>query len=76
MNMVINMYEWKKTDPRLDINKRSRIVILRPDGEIGAAYVDTKEVCCILTSFKDYKHIGIDDKWDPSWYWIFTPNKD
>ena len=68
---------WKATDPRIDINKRAFIVILRPSllggWTAGTAYVDTKEVYTICTSFKDYQVIGADENWDPDWKWAFGP---
>lgn len=70
---------WKNTDPRLNINKRADIVILRPglQGQhiAGTGYVDTKDGWHICTSFDDYKHISADDKWDPIWQWIHGPEK-
>jgi hypothetical protein len=73
--------EWKNTDPRYDINKRAKIIILRPSEfghnrkEVALANVDTKEVWCIFTDFYNTSCISADDKWDDSWFWIFAPNE-
>lgn len=67
---------WKKTDPRLDINKRADIVILRPgcNGMMaGTAHVDTKSGWNIFTSFDDYRLIAADAEWDQDWQWTFAP---
>jgi len=70
---------WKNIDPRLCIDKRADIVILRPSlnghGQrtAGTGQVDTKEVWCISTSFDDYSLIGVGDDWNPDWYWAFGP---
>ncbi len=68
--------EWKNTDPRYDINKRATIVILRKtiDGDSACiAFVDTKEEWSIY-SHKDNLYLGVDDNWDPNWYWVWFPN--
>lgn len=68
---------WKATDPRIDINKRASIVILRPTligGWVaGTAFVDTKEGYSIRTSFEDHRVIGADENWDLDWRWAFQP---
>lgn len=69
------MYSWKNTDPRLDINKRAYIVIIRPVMDICTAHVDTKEVYCIFTDFDDCKVIGEKSKWNQDWQWIWGPHK-
>lgn len=68
------MYEWRSTDPRIDIYKRADIVIIRPDGSISKAHVDTKEVYCIFTDFSDYRSICENKNWDSSWKWIYGPH--
>jgi hypothetical protein len=71
---------WKNTDPRLDINKRANIVILRPALEgknkyiAGTGQVDTKTGWNIFTSFDDYKLIDVDSEWCSLWHWSFTPH--
>lgn len=73
--------EWKNTDPRLDINKRAQIVILRPSEKghffyaAGVGYVETKDVYCIFTDFGDHRLIHADQEWDSSWKWIFAPKE-
>lgn len=72
------MFEWKNTDPRLDINKRDQIVILRPNLngykiDTGYGWVDTKEGWLITTTFENKHCIGVEDDWDDSWFWIFAP---
>jgi len=70
--------EWKSTDPRIDINKRGDIVILRPSArgfiyDAGMGQVDSKETYCIFTTFEDHRHISADDEWDSSWLWHRSP---
>lgn len=76
---------WLNTDPRISINKRADIIILRPacpgPGEyfVGGKYmagtgqVETKHGWYIHTSFAD--HHGVDD-WDPTWLWTWAPRSD
>ena len=70
---------WKNTDPRYDIGKRARIIILRPDKignghfESSIADVDTKEGWNIFTDFEDCKLIDVDTNWDSAWWWTFAP---
>lgn len=71
---------WRNTDPRELINKRARILILRPSEfggkryRVGLADVDTKEVYNIFTDFDDYRSINADMKWDPLWWWAWAPD--
>ena len=71
---------WSNTDPREVINKRARIIILRPS-ESGfghyrssVADVHTKEVYNIFTDFEDYQVINADMEWDPIWWCDFAPD--
>jgi len=72
---------WNSTDPRLTINKWANIVILRPDPSkaakwiSGTGHVDTKNGWNILTTFDDHSLIDVDDKWDPSWFWVLAPEE-
>jgi hypothetical protein len=74
-------YSWKNTDPRIDIYKRARIVILRPSLlgggilEAGVGQVETKNGYSILTDFENHSWVSEDEKWDEAWYWIRTPDK-
>ena len=70
--------KWQNTDPRDSINKRARIIIVRPNTqgageELGQGWVDTKEGWYIHTTFEGHSSISADDKWDPIWRWIFWP---
>jgi len=73
-------WKWQNTDPRDAINKRARIIIVRPNTqgnhgeELGQGWVDTKEGWHIHTTFADHPSIHADDKWDPIWRWIFWPD--
>lgn len=73
---------WSSTDPRLDINKRAFIVILRPSltghghKMAGVGQVETKNGWSIYTSFDDYKYINADAAWNPDWQWAFQPRVD
>lgn len=68
-------HRWFNSDPRLSINKRANIVILRPPHGIhqpvGTGHVDSKETFCIFTSFDDHSCIHADQDWDQDWYWTF-----
>jgi len=70
---------WRRGDPRLSINKRAYIIILRPSmsghgyWNTGTAFVDTKEGWYIHTSFDDYRSI---EKWDSDWAWTWAPKSD
>ncbi len=66
---------WRKGDPRIEINKRADIVIVRPGingREAGMAQVETHQGWYIFTDFEGYK--GIDD-WPEDWWWTFAPEK-
>ena len=70
--------QWKRTDPRLAINKRAEIVILRPavSGGFWAAgmgSVETKNAYSVLTSFDDHPLVGEDEEWDIDWRWSLAP---
>jgi hypothetical protein len=69
--------EWKKTDPRLSINKRANIVVVRPScsgTEAVCGNVETKHVYCIwLDQPEDRNFIRADDEWPEDWWWTFTP---
>jgi hypothetical protein len=73
-------WKWQNTDPRDSVNKRARIIIVRPSTqgnhgeELGQGWVDTKDGWYIHTTFADHKSISADDKWDPIWRWIFWPD--
>ena len=64
---------WRIEDPRHFINKRRRIIIVKPPGIISFGYVDTKEGWDIFTNFEGYKNISAHDKWDITWQWIDAP---
>jgi hypothetical protein len=71
---------WKNTDPRVDIYKWARIVILRPSllgfGNMiaGIGEVETKNTWTIFTSFSDRRsYIDADTKWNEDWYWARAP---
>ena len=70
-------YSWKKTDPRESINKRARIVILRPTAtsslEAGIGYVDNKDTFCIFTAFENHSLVNENEKWDETWLWTWAP---
>jgi hypothetical protein len=68
------MYEWRNTDPRIDIYKRADIIIIRPDGTLCKAQVATKHVYCVFTNFSDNRCIGEGKDWDPDWKWIYGPH--
>jgi hypothetical protein len=69
---------WKNTDPRFDIGKRARVVVIRPDCDGLTAFVaqvETKHswaIFPICTSMKDF-YIDVDDDWDESWWWAMGP---
>ena len=67
---------WRKGDPRHDINKRARIVILRPiaPGRFGAmmADVETKHGWSIVIDDRSQYGKSLDD-WDPDWLWTWAP---
>lgn len=72
--------EWKKKDPRFDINKRARIIIIKSYGnkelESSIAYVETKNVYAIFTDFdKPYHYLDVDFDWPKDWYWTFVPKE-
>lgn len=67
-------YEWRTNDPRIDINKRANIIIIKPDGEVSKAHVDTKEVYCIFTDFSDCRCIGEGKVWNTEWKWTWGPH--
>ena len=70
---------WKNTDPRLDIDKRADIVILRPSltgfghRTAGVGQVETKNGWSVHTSFEDYKCLHASEEWNPDWQWAFGP---
>jgi hypothetical protein len=70
---------WRDTDPRLSINKHSRIVILRlglrghSDLMAGMGTVETNHGWSITTTFDDYADI---DDWPQDWQWTWAPYKD
>jgi hypothetical protein len=72
--------EWKNSDPRIDINKRAEIVILRPSLtgklEAGTGSVETKHVYCVFTSFENHSLVSEDEEWDEAWLWIRMPDKE
>lgn len=78
--MPDDFWKWRNTDPRDSIDKRARIIIVRPNTqgnfgeEIGQGWVDTKEGWYIHTTFEDHKDLHADDKWDPIWRWVFWPD--
>jgi hypothetical protein len=69
------MVEWKYTDPRLDVDGRVYIVILRPLFGAGTAIVNTEEVYNIFTDYEDHLIIKADEEWDQDWCWILGPEK-
>lgn len=74
VDLQFDELKWRDTDPRYDINKRSNIIILRPESyghwKAGTAHVETKEGWSIRTSFEDYRSI---DDWNTDWLWCFAP---
>lgn len=71
------MYDWHYGDPRFEINKRAKIIILRPEHgphwEAGTGFVDTKDGWCIHTSFE--RNFHADDEWDQDWCWTWAPER-
>jgi hypothetical protein len=71
------MNKWSYEDPRVEINKRGSIVILRPSLTgywiAGTGEVETHQGYSIITSFEDYPVIGFSASWDSAWAWIFAP---
>lgn len=66
--------EWKNSDPRFDIYKRAKIVIVRPLFGAGTGEVETKHAWAIWTSYEDHKFLNADDTWDQDWWWIYAPS--
>lgn len=68
--------KWKYTDPRIDINKRTRIIIVRPCFYVtdlrwvSEAYIEDN---CIFTVFDDHLLIAEDHSWGEGWCWTFAP---
>jgi hypothetical protein len=72
-------YSWKTTDPRMSVNKRARIVILRPSSaghgiqDAGTGHVDTKDGWYVHTSFEEHSSVHEGDKWPEGWFWTWAP---
>lgn len=71
------MHDWRYTDPRSEINKRAKIIILKPEQgsnwEAGTGFVDTKDGWYIDTSFD--RQFSENDEWDQDWCWTWAPKR-
>lgn len=70
--------KWKNTDPREDIYKLTKIIIIKPSliehiQDICLAEVETKHTYNIFTNFKDGLIIKEGEKWDQDWIWTLAP---
>lgn len=68
--------QWHNNDPREVINKRDKIVVCAPEGEVFRAEVETKHGWSIHLQRKETdkkKYIAEDDEWPKEWKWAFAP---
>lgn len=63
---------WRNLDPRLFINKRSHIVIMKTtNGQLFSGSVETNHGWYIHTDIPG--HSSVDD-WNPDWVWTYAPS--
>jgi len=76
---MVLMDIWKREDPRLLINKRANIVVLRPSllghGNFSPlmGYVETKNGWSIILECEECALISADDNWPQDWVWTWAP---